>query len=304
MIRRLGGAAARLVAGLAALAGLAGCKPVDALNAVVPKAGFTRVEAVAYAPGPRRMLDVYRPRDLKGPAPVVVFLYGGKWSTGDRGDYLFVGEALASRGLVAVIPDYRLYPAHRFPAFMEDAALAVAWAARHAAEQGGDPGRVVVMGHSAGAHIAALLALDPRWLAGAGVADGALAGMVGLAGPYDFLPFTDPVVIGVFQPAEADLKATQPISFVRRGAPPLLLLSGDADDTVRPRNSRALADAQMAAGGRAEARFYPGMGHIGIITALAAPFRRGKSVLDDAAGFIHALPSTAEGRRSGRASGG
>jgi len=264
---------------------LGGCSPTDILNATVPHDGVTVDRDIAYGDGPRRRLDVYRGKDSAGPHPLVVFLYGGSWRTGSRGIYGFVGIPLAARGVVVVIPDYRLYPEVVFPDFLDDNAQAVAWAITHAAELGADPHRVFIVGHSAGAYNAAMLAVDPRWLAHAGVDRAQIAGVAGLAGPYDFLPMTDPDILPVFAPVD-DGPASQPVNYVDGRNPALLLLAGDADTTVRPANTRSLAARVAAAGGRVQSRIYPGLGHVGIITAFAPLFNRRAPVLDDVWRFI------------------
>ncbi len=250
------------IAAVAFLTLLARCAPVDLLNATIKTEDVTITRDIPYMPGPRGMMDVYRPTAAAGPLPVVVFFYGGAWRTGKRQDYLFAATELARRGMVVVVPDYRLYPEVPYPVFLQDAASAVATVQLSAASWGGDPRRVVVAGHSAGAWIAAMLALDPEWLAAAG--DGSplvgrdnLAGMVGLAGPYDFLPITGADVQQVFA-AAPDKRDTQPITYADGRNPPMLLLHGDDDDTVYPRNSLALANSVRAAGGTVQETTYPG----------------------------------------------
>jgi len=264
---------------------LSACSPAALLNATVPSQGVAETQDVAYADGPRHRLDIYRPPGTDGGAPLVVFLYGGGWRTGDKGMYSFVALPLAARGAIVVVPDYRLYPEVAFPAFLEDNARAVAWAAAHAAELGADPRRLFIVGHSAGAYNAAMLALDPRLLAAAGLDRGRLAGVVGLAGPYDFLPITGEDVKPVFATVN-DGPLSQPVTYVDGGNPPLLLLAGDADTTVNPRNTLSLAAKVRAAGGAAESRILPGIGHIGIITAFAPLFRGRTPVLDEVWDFI------------------
>lgn len=264
---------------------LGGCSPTDILNATVPWDGISVDRGIAYGEGPRRQLDIYCNKDAAGPRPLVVFLYGGSWRTGDREIYQFVGIPLAARGAVVVIPDYRLYPEVAFPDFLDDNAHAVAWAIAHAAELGADPHRVFIVGHSAGAYNAAMLAVDPRWLAHAGLDRTQIAGVAGLAGPYDFLPMTDPDILPVFAPV-GDGPASQPVNYVDGRNPALLLLAGDADTTVRPANTRSLAARVAAAGGPVQSRIYPGLGHIGIIIAFAPLFNRRAPVLDDVWRFI------------------
>ena len=200
--------------GLASLwaAALAACSPVKLLNAAIPSSGYKKTGAIAYGTDPRQELDVYVPAaPAAATRPVVVFFYGGSWQNGDRANYLFVAQALTSRGYVAVLPDYRTYPETAFPGFVDDAAAAVRWTRDHAHEFGGDPARLFVMGHSAGAHLAALIATDPRYLAAQAMSKADLRGMIGLAGPYDFLPIKDRTLLDVFLPARAH-KASQSIS--------------------------------------------------------------------------------------------
>jgi len=275
------------VATAALIAGCNNLTTLNRLNALTPGDGgvVRRVEGAAYGIEPRRKLDVYAPGDATAPLPVVVFFYGGGWNSGDRGGYAFAARAIAARGFVVVVPDYRLVPQVRFPAFIDDGAAAVRWTVDHVAASGGDPKRIAVAGHSAGAHIAMMLALDARYLA-AVRASGAIKAVVGLAGPYDFLPFDQKSAIDAFG-AAPDPKATQPISFVRADAPAALLLTGDADDVVRPRNNRALAAALRLKGAKVEVKEYPGVGHIGILLALSKPFRGKADVLTTMTAFLH-----------------
>ncbi len=226
-----------------------------------------------------RTLDIYAPKS-GGDRPVLVFFYGGNWDSGDKHNYAFVGRAFAELGYVAVLADYTHTHERPYPAFMEDAGAALAWVAANIAGYGGDPARIAVAGHSAGAYIAVTLALDPRW----GAADTVRAA-IGLAGPYDFLPFDSPITSRTFGHA-ADLPATQPVNFARAGAPPLLLITGDADATVRPRNSQALAARVREAGGAVDLILYPGMPHTGPVKALARPFRGQAPILRDIADFL------------------
>ena len=281
---------AGFILGLAPL--LSGCAAA-LLNATVPTAGIAITRDIAYGEGNRRRLDIYRPAMPARPAPVVVFIYGGSWRTGSKTDYLFVAAALARRGIVVVVPDYRLYPETIYPGFLLDCASAVAWTDAHVGAYGGDPDAVFLMGHSAGAYNAAMLALDPEWLAGAGTRRDALRGVIGLAGPYDFLPIRDPDIIPVF-PSTND-PATQPITYADGRNPPLLLLAGSEDSTVRPRNTLALAAKVRAAGGAVGSKLYPGLGHIGIATAFAPLFRSRAPVLDDVVAFIAAHAPLASG---------
>ena len=262
----------------------AACSPLKTFDALVPKDGGVVVSArdVAYGAGPRRRLDVYAPRVAgKCLRPVLVFFYGGSWNAGTKDGYSFVGRALASRGFLVVVPDYRLVPEVRFPDFLRDNADAVRWARANVARYGGDPDRLVLAGHSAGAYDAAMLALDPQWL---GRDRTAVRGWAGLAGPYDFLPLDQPVTRATFG-AALDPAATQPTTFASAGDPPALLATGDRDGTVNPRNSDILAARLTGVGVPVERLRYAKLGHVGLITAVARPFRGRAPVLDDLAAF-------------------
>ncbi len=279
----------------AILGGLAAaCAPVRIFDAMMPKDGGVAMVArnVAYGGEPRQRLDVYAPRRTGAatPLPVVIFFYGGSWNSGTKAGYGFVGRALAARGFVVVVPDYRLVPDVRYPTFLRDNAAAVGWVRAHVAALGGDPDRLVLAGHSAGAYNAAMLAIDPRWL---GRDRAAVRGWIGLAGPYDFLPLDGDVTRATFGDAP-DLPATQPGAHVAAGDPPALLVTGDDDTLVRPSISDTLARQLTAAGVPVERVRYPGIGHAGVLTAIARPFRHRAPVLADMAAF--ATRVTASGR--------
>jgi acetyl esterase/lipase len=285
--------AVRRHVGVLALLGslAAACSPLTTFDRLVPKdrGGIRVAKDLAYGDAPRQRLDVYAPREACGrPRPVVVFFYGGSWNSGTRAGYAFVGRALAARGFVTVVPDYRLVPDVHYPAFVEDGAAAVRWAISHADAYCGDGGSVVLMGHSAGAYIAAMLAVDPRWL---GASRPAVKGLVGLAGPYDFAPFDVAASRAAFGQSP-DPAATQPVTWAGAGDPPALLLYGSDDTVVRPRNSQALAAKLRAGGVAVDERAYAKLGHIGILLALARPFRGRAPVLDDVAGFVQRTVDT------------
>jgi acetyl esterase/lipase len=261
-----------------------GCSAAGLLNATVPKGGVEITRGVSYGPADREKLDIYRPNTATD-APVVVFFYGGAWNSGSRSMYPFVAATMARRGTIVVVPDYRLYPEVHYPVFLADCARAVAWTGAHLAGLGGDGRKLFLMGHSAGAYNAAMLALDPEYLAAAGFDRAGIAGFIGLAGPYDFVPMTGANTKLVFSGA-VDKPATQPITYVDGHAPPMLLLAGSDDETVRPRNSRALAAKTRQAGGEATLKIYPGLGHIGLVTAIAPVFQWRAPVLNDVERFI------------------
>ncbi|AOI60041.1 alpha/beta hydrolase [Burkholderia diffusa] len=287
---------------------LAACNPVRLLNALTPRYTFSLFSDIPYGPGERHVLDVYVPArvvddwpaDAAAGVPVVVFFYGGSWQSGEREDYLFVGEALASRGFVAVLPDYRTYPATTFPGFVDDAAQAVAWAREHAVAFGGDPRRLFLMGHSAGAQIAALLATDGRYLAARQMHKSDIAGVIGLAGAYDFLPLRDATLDRIFpQDARA---ASQPIRFIQGTEPPMWLAIAENDTVVDAGNTRRFARALQNAGGKVAVVRYDNVSHATIAGVLGAPLRGRAPVLDDLSAFVtRTAQTTPAGPTSGKA---
>ena len=275
--------------GVAAVwASLTACAPTTALNVLAPASTHTRVVDVAYGPMARQKLDVYRP-SAAAPAdgwPVVVFFYGGSWNSGERAQYAFVGEALASRGILTLVADYRLYPEVRYPAFLEDSALALAYGLKQAATMGGNPKRVFVMGHSAGAYNAAMLALDSRWLGALGHKPGELAGFIGLAGPYEFLPITNTDAQPVFFHPDYP-PGTQPLAYASGKAPSTFLGVASGDRIVNPeRNSAALAAKLQTAGVAVELRRYERVNHLTLIGSFGQPLRWLAPVLEDVAVYV------------------
>jgi len=240
--------------------------------------------SIPYAETSRHTLDVGRPKNAAG-APVVVFFYGGAWRSGYKELYRYVGKALARRGYVAVIPDYRIFPEARYPDFVEDGARVVRWVKDNVSRFGGDPDKIFLKGHSAGAHIAAMLAIDSSWLGAVGLEPARdIAGLIGLAGPYDFMPLRDATLAVIF--GGANRPETQPIFHVAPGAPPALLLTGGKDWLVEPGNATRLAARLPAAGNVATVRTYRRVGHFAIVAALAPLLRLFVPVLRDTEAFI------------------
>lgn len=261
---------------------LAGCSAAAPLNALATTGPWT-VRSEQYADGARHGVDVYTPSGASR-RPVIVFFYGGNWDSGDKANYRFVAASLAKRGYVVAVPDYRVYPEARFDGFMRDGAQAVAWTKRNISRFGGDPSRVFVMGHSAGAHIAAMLAFDDQWLRAAGLSPRRdIAGLIGVAGPYDFLPLRSSRLKEIFS---GDNPRTQPINFVGSNEPPALLLHGSGDTTVEPGNTTRLAAKLRANGNDATAIVYPNVGHVEIVGAFAPLLKGVAPVVDDVDRFI------------------
>lgn len=264
----------------------AACSPFRLLNALPSDPARRIAEDVPYGADSRQRLDVWAPAQARAGLPVLVFFYGGSWSSGAKRDYAFAARALAAEGFVVIVPDYRLVPAVRFPAFVEDAAQATAFAHAHAAQWGGDPARLAVGGHSAGAYLAAMVALDPSWLERAGGPRGAVKVWAGLSGPYDFFPFDVDASRDAFA-AWPRPEETQPITYAGPGDPPAFLAHGLKDTTVRPRNTEVLAAKLKAAGVDVEVRRYPDLDHKDTVLALTRTFRGKAPVRADMSRFLH-----------------
>lgn len=253
------------------------------LNAFVTNEGYRVEKDISYGSENRHTLDIYIPDKLSSPASVVVFFYGGSWQTGEKNEYKFVGQAFASKGHIVVIADYRLYPQVKFPAFLKDAAFVLKWTHSRIAHYGGDPKKLFLAGHSAGAYNAVMLGLNTPYTRSI-TADIAIKGIIGIAGPYDFLPMTDPKIIEIFSDESAE--KTQPITWVQSGLPPMFLATGEADEDVGPRNTQNFSTRLRATGNEAKTILYPELGHIGIILSLAEGFRNKAPLLKDVDEFI------------------
>lgn len=278
----------RIVCTLIALVTLGGCSPLGLYNAVIPYDDGSRLAErdIPFGDDPRQKLDVYLPDgDADGPRPVVVFVYGGSWRDGEKSRYTFAGRALAKLGAVVVIADYRLVPQVRFPGFVEDNAAALSWARENAESYGGDPDRIFLAGHSAGAYNAVLLALDERRLRAVDVPPDAIAGVIAISGPYRFKPEEYRVTRAAFE-GHFDDPDTQPLNFVDAAAPPMLIVHGEDDTTVYPKNSRALAAALEEAGVPHDLYIYPGIAHAGALLSISQPMRDRAPVYDRIREFL------------------
>ena len=277
----------RLLLILVAAPLLAGCSALSAFDTLAPRdpGGRLAAKSVAYGDHPRQKLDVFVPVVTIPNAPILVFFYGGSWKSGSKDDYGFVGQALAAQGFVTVVADYRLFPEARYADFHADCAGAVRWARDNAAGFGGDGGRILLAGHSAGAYNAAMVALDPRYLRQAGVDPRIVRAFAGLSGPYDFLPLDLGTAQEVFG-GEPDKAATQPVTYARPSSPPAFLAAGDQDTTVRPKNTISLAAKLRAAGVPVEERIYPGLDHADTLLALSRLFRDKAPELAEMTAFL------------------
>ena len=260
---------------------------VPLLNLAVPRHGYRVKRDIAYGSDPRARMDIYIPDGLTTPAPVLLFFHGGSWQSGSKAHYRAFGQAFASRGIITVVADYRLYPQVKYPAFVEDGAHALAFVHARIAEHGGHPARIFLSGHSAGAYIAAMLACNREHLQSVAGDESWIRGVIGIAGPYDFLPLRDPVLIDIF--GGERVLATQPIQYAANKTPPILLAHGRADKTVGAGNSLRMAKRLSEAGNAVELIEYPGVGHMGILLALAHGLRGRTSLYTDMLRFIGAL---------------
>jgi len=276
----------RALAALVLLLVLGGCSTLaPVLNLLISRSGYHVEENLAYGSDPRQTLDVYVPDHPAGRKPVILFFYGGSWQSGRKETYLAFGESFATKDIVVAIADYRVYPQVRYPDFVRDGAAAFAYVRAHIAQYGGDPDRIFLCGHSAGAYIAVMLAADPHYLDDAGAKLSQVRGVIGLAGPYDFLPLTDPALITIFGGARRE--ETQPIRYIDGKRPPMLLAAGDADMTVSPGNTTRLAAKLRSFGSPVEEHIYPGIGHAGIILSLAPLLRGNTTLRDDMIAFVN-----------------
>ena len=258
---------------------LAGCSPAALLNTTVSRKGFTLEADIPYGANPRQKLDFYRPETPRPDGKAVIFFYGGSWDSGAKSDYLFVAQALVARGIAAIVADYRLYPEVRFPAFIEDGALAVRWAADKVGTN-----KLFLMGHSAGAQIALMLAVNTPYLAAAGVDRMKLRGVIGLSGPYDILPLTSRKLQDIFGgPSRPE---TQPITFAKAPLPPALFVHGTGDTIVKAANSERLAAAWRTAGAPVELKLYPDVDHVDVVGAFSDLLRARAPTLADVTAYI------------------
>lgn len=281
--------ASRIIMTLFALLSSA-CSPVKILNSLVPENGYQLVSAVEYGHHQRQKLDIYLPKNRSNQSAnlikVVIFYYGGNWDSGERADYKFVGEALSAQGYIVVIPDYRVYPEVLFPTLMKDPASVAKWVKVNIKRYGGDATKVFLAGHSAGAHIAVMMGVNPEYLAAESLQPNDFVGVVGLAGPYDFLPLQSERLKIIFGHESVRWKS-QPVNFVDGKNPPLLLAVGKKDGTVWPRNAVNLANKIQEKHGLVELVTFNNYGHVDMVAKLAKPLRGDADLLKAIISFLN-----------------
>jgi acetyl esterase/lipase len=260
-----------------------GRSPAMMLNLTVPRSTSRVHLDLPYGYGPRRRFDFYLPKTVTEPAPVVLFFYGGAFRTGRKSEYRVIGEAFASKGIIVAVADYRIYPEARFPDFLQDGAAAFKAVLAQVAKFGGDPNRVFLAGHSAGAYIAVMLAADPRWLKAEGLELSSIRGAIGIASSYGaFAPgvVPNPIFSGR-APSE-----TQPIYFIDGKRPPMLFASGGKDTVASLEGARNLVAKLRSVESEVEEIVYANAGHMGIILSLAPRFRHITALREDIARFV------------------
>ncbi len=266
---------------------LASCATVNTLNTIVPNDPGAKLigDNIAYGTAPRQEMDIYGPESGGTDLPVFVFVYGGSWKKGKKEEYSFVGHAFASRGYVTVLIDYRLVPEVAYPTFVEDTAKSLAYVSRNIAAYGGDPDKIFIGGHSAGAYNAVTAVMDSQFLDQAGVELSQIKGVIGLSGPYDFLPLDVEATKKAFGAAD-DLQKTQPVNLARAGLPPFFLSTGTEDETVFPKNSKRLAKALQDENIPVTLKLYEGLDHAETLMSLTTTFRGKSSEYQDILNFM------------------
>jgi len=264
---------------------LSGCSTFDIVNNFGYKNGSEVIREISYGPNPRQQLDIYKPTWRNDSSSIIVFFYGGAWDSGSRKDYEFVARKLAILGHYVVIPDYRIFPQVVFPEFVEDGAVAVSYVLDNALKISDASLPVFIMGHSAGAHIAMSLGLNQNYLSALGHSTKEISGVIGLSGPYNFLPLSSERLLEIFPDAEKQYQA-QPINFVDAEDPPVFLGHGDADKKVWPGNSISLSLKLKESGVPHTLLIYRGVNHSGTLKPFIKFLDSDRSISEDVIRFI------------------
>jgi acetyl esterase/lipase len=265
---------------------ISGCSPLAYINFQVSRK-MEVARDIPYNPQTNEFLDVYTRPDVPSKG-TVIFVHGGYWDTGSKDEYPFLADSLTEQGFTTVIVNYRLVPIVTFPSYVEDVAQAVKWTTENITEYGGNAENIFLMGHSAGAHIAALVAYDERYLQNVGLSNQNLRGFIGFAGPYDFLPVSPDDVRSIAAlGTEENYPDTQPINFVDSTDPPAFLAVSPSDTTVNPNNTTRFAQKIRDVGGSVEEHSYDGVDHITILGAMGRASRfLNEAVLEDVLVFL------------------
>lgn len=283
---------------------LGGCSALQVVNSVSKIYTVDVKENIAFGEDSKLKYDLYLPDSASEEfenTPVIVFFYGGSWNRGDKSEYEFVGRRLASMGYIAAIPNYRLYPEVKYPAFLEDGASSIAHLKKELAKseyKDRKPSQqFIMMGHSAGAYNAAMLALDSRWLEAVGLTHQThIQGFIGLAGAYNIYPINDVEVRPVFEHPNYPPKS-QPIDYTAKGAAPSLILTPETDTLVSiERNSEALHNALKSAGNQSVLKTIEGTDHVTIIGTLSPLLFFKGSTAQPIRAFVSALHESASSR--------
>jgi acetyl esterase/lipase len=260
-----------------------GRSPAALLNFGVPRTGYQVERDIVYGPHPRHRIDLYVPQEgdkREGRAPTILFFYGGAFRAGRKSECRFVGQALTKAGMTVAVPDYRIYPEARFPNFLQDGAMAAAKVLQLNFASGG----LFLMGHSAGAYIAAMLGANESYLRACGVAPSSIGGVIALSGRYHDSALQDAIAEAIFCGPARD--ETRPASFLGDDCPPYFLAVGARESRTVLASKTELAAHLRRTGNEVEEHIYAGLGHAGIVAALTPRQRTRAPVWKDIVRFI------------------
>ena len=251
------------------------------VNGITSNGGVGVSKDILYGDEPLQDLDIYYPKPLaqamkkntpiKQEYPMVVFVHGGSWESGNKDEYAFVGQSLAQAGYVTAVINYRKAPEHVYPDYVEDTAQAIAWSYKNAARFYADPERLAVIGHSAGAFNAVAAIANEDFLKPYGVKPTDIRAVIGIAGPYsyDFRKFSSATAFA----ADATPDEVMPDRQIKGAQPPYLLLTAEKDTVVYATNTLKMTQALKAAGATVQTSEIAGASHASSIGAMAPPLR-------------------------------
>lgn len=255
------------------------------INGLAKLGDYSVHKNISYTEKPDNQLDIYVPsKDIKA---VIVFYYGGCWgncTSKNKADYLFIADTLTKQGYAVVIPDCRQYPDVKFHDIMDDAEASFLWSINHLQEYKIETDNIYVMGHSSGAHVAAMLVDNKKYI----VEDRKkINGFIGLAGPYDFYPFDkeDAYLYDLFS-SQNNYYASQPINHIDGNEPPHLILHGKNDKTVFTHNAVNITQKLKQNNTEHQLVLFEKMKHVNILVSLSKPLRKNSKVLKHINSFI------------------